>query len=234
MTLTQKQPRFLPETKPLWQQPTAILTGLLGLSVIVYPIVQDTKTPRLNSAFYSDVSLSAQKLSEETQKICQKRLEHLLSGDIRIDGKFADKTMVLSNQAYDSKERLNLQKNCHNILVTPPGVGKQTGTDLMTALDSLDSELQKQQTLGNNNKSVAIFAINAAEPTPNQSLLNLEQLKAKVQELTEKGNIVIFIGLEVNWQSKLKTTLSDVPNTNVCNYEDSENCIAWGFEQGRK
>lgn len=234
MTLTQNPPQSSSNAKPFWQQPTTIFTGILGLALVAYPIIQDTKTPRVISVLSTDVSLSDQAFTKEIQNICHQRLEKLIEGDIRIDGKFADRPMVLNNQEYQSKERLNLQNACQNILLPPPGLGKQKGTDLMLALESLDLELQKQRTLGNNEKAVIIIAINAAETAPSQTPVKLETLKTNIQKFTESNNIIVFVGPEIEWQSKLKTILSDVKNTNVCTYSDSQSCINWGFDQARQ
>jgi hypothetical protein len=204
--LTQNPPQL--SAKPFWQQPTTIVTKILGLALVAYPIFQDSKTPRIKSVPYRDVFLSDQAFTKEIQNICHQRLEKLIEGDIRIDGKFADRPMVLNNQEYQGKERLNLQNACQNILLPLPGLGKQKGTNLMLALESLDLELQKQRTLDNNEKAVIIIAINAAETAPIKHQSNSKPSKLKSKNSPNLTTFSYLLAPKLNGKTNLKPSLT--------------------------
>ncbi len=217
-----------------WKSPTTLLTVVIGIILLAGPIFIDLKTSRIISALYADVSQSNQEYKFFIKQLCKTHIEHLKEGDIRINGKFADKTFVNSNQAFEERDRLTLQSACKDAATPPEGIGKTPGTPLLPALNSFEQEIQKQRTLGNKNRAIGIFAIQEDEPLKNQSPEKSEEFTAKVESLTKSGNLVLFIGPDVKLQNQLKSALAKVNNTNVCTYENSKQCLEWAFTTARK
>ncbi|MBW4575782.1 MAG: hypothetical protein KME08_10910 [Aphanothece sp. CMT-3BRIN-NPC111] len=222
-----------PET-PLWRSPAAWGIALVGAGILGLPIIWDAQNTRLIAAFYADVSLSNLEYKTSIQQLCSDRLNHLMEGDIRLDAKFADKTIVLGNQAYQDRDRLTLQQDCLAVATPPEGIGTHPGTALPLALESLEKEIRHQRTLGNNNRVAAILAIQAAEPGQNQSPLDLNTFKTKIEGIVKDGSALAVIGPDVELQQQLKTVLAGVKNTDVCTYANGKRCIDWVFETVRK
>jgi hypothetical protein len=205
-----------------------------GSVVVMFPLVWQQMTPKIVSGFYVDVSKSNQQNAESITQLCQNRLQHLMDDDTKVDGQFADVTYITNNSKFQSKELLQLQKNCKSAIVPIQEVGVQKGTSILSAINSLKAELQQAN---DNQKTVATFTFNALEPLDARSFDQekfLKSLQTEVKQLASQGNTLIFVGADSHWQSKLKQAFSGIKNVKVCSYQDGINCQNEAYALARK
>ncbi|WP_315788305.1 hypothetical protein [Fischerella sp. JS2] len=175
---TQKEP-------PLWKSPLIWLCGIAGALIIGIPLLMDGFTHRVISVLMIDVSLSNLPYKASLEALCHQYIEYLVEGDTNIQGKFADKVAILSNQEFQERDRLLLQNQCKQIALQPPGIGKAQGTSLIDALTRLETEIQHQQSQGNNQSVAAVIVIQSAELVNHQQKILLS-LNQKLQVLSRK------------------------------------------------
>lgn len=204
-----------------------------GGAILATPIILDAQNPRVIGLLYADVSQSNQPFKSHVQELCRARVELLKSGDLLIDGKFADQTYITSSHVFEDRDRLALQRDCQVVSNPPAGVGKQVGTNLMQAVASMQREVKHQRTLGNTNRVLSVVALQAAEPG-NQARLDLNVLTAKVRDMVKDGSVVLFIGPDLELQQQLKAALVGINKTDVCTYADGKHCLEWAFENARR
>lgn len=172
---------------------------------------------RVVSLFFTDTSQSNQINRAAVIQICRARLERLLEEDPVIDGKFADRVEIVNNAIYTSSQHLD----CDRSATSPTGIGKEPGTDLAAALNSMNNAIQHQRVLGTRGKVAAILVIQAAEPTKGKKPIDSPTLSMAVQKITKEGFLTI-IGPESLLQSQLNQTLANVPNVKVCSFSPED------------
>lgn len=235
--LSQQPPSILLEKvekePPLWKSPLTWVFAVAGVLLLGVPIVIDSFIHRVNSAFLVDVSLSNQPYKAELEKLCHQYTEHLVEGDIRIQGKFADRATILSNQEFQERDRLSLQNQCQQITTQPPGIGQTPGTSLIDALSRLETEIHHQQSQGHTRPVAAAIVIQSAELVNHQQQ-DFTLIKSKIESIIQKGGAVAIIGSSVDLQNQLSRQLVSVKNTQVCTYSDSLACLDWLFQTVRK
>ncbi|MEH1896964.1 MAG: hypothetical protein V7K94_17010 [Nostoc sp.] len=218
---------------PLWKSPLTWLCAVGGALLIGIPLVMDNITHRVNSALLVDVSLSNQPYQSSLEGLCRQYVEHLVEGDVRILGKFADRAIILSNQEFQERDRLSIQNQCKQITTQPSGIGRVAGTSLIDALSRLETEIQHQQSQGNTRPVAAVVVIQAAELVNHQQQ-DFTVIQSKIEAIIHKGGAVAIIGPDVDLQNQLSRQLSSVKNTQICTYSDSQACLDWLFQIGRK
>ncbi|MBO3458991.1 hypothetical protein G7B40_010245 [Aetokthonos hydrillicola Thurmond2011] len=216
-----------------WRSPLIWLCGFTGVLIVGSPLIMDEFTNRVTSAFMVDVSLSNQPYKTSLEALCHQYIEQLVEGDINIQGKFADKVAILNNQEFQERDRLSFQKQCEQISLQPPGIGKAEGTSLIDTLSRLETEIEHQQSQGNNQPVAAVIAIQAAEMV-NHQRQDFNLIKSKIESIVQKGGAVVMIGPEVDLQNQLSRQLMSVKNTQICTYSDSQTCLSWLFQKARK
>lgn len=217
----------------LWKSPLTWFCAVAGALLLGIPVVIDRVTHRVNGAFLVDVSLSNQPYKAELEKLCHQYTEHLVEGDIRIQGKFADRATILSNQEFQERDRLSLQNQCQQITTQPPGIGQTPGTSLIDALSRLETEILHQQSQGQTRPVAAVIVIQAAELVNHQQQ-DFTLIKSKIASIIQKGGAVAIIGSSVDLQNQLSHQLVSVKNTQICTYADSQACLEWVFQTVRK
>ncbi len=218
---------------PLWKSPLIWLCGIAGALIIGIPLLMDGLTHRVISVFMIDVSLSNQPYKASLETLCHQYIENLVEGDTNIQGKFADKVAILSNQEFQERDRLLLQNQCEQIALQPPEIGKTQGTSLIDALTRLETEIQHQQSQGNNQPVAAVIVIQSAELV-NHQRQDFTLIKSKIASIVQKGGAVVIIGPAVDLQNQLSRQLMSVKNTQICTYSDSQACLNWLFPRVRK
>lgn len=218
---------------PLWKSPLTWFCAVTGVLLLGIPLVMDGLTHRVNSAFLVDVSLSNQPYKADLQALCRQYTEYLVEGDTRIQGKFADRATILSNQEFQERDRLSLQNQCQQITTPPPGIGQAPGTSLVDALSRLEMEIHHQQSQGNTKPVAAVLIIQAAELVNHQQQ-DFTLIKSKIESIIQKGGAVAIIGSSVDLQNQLSRQLVSVENTQICTYADSQPCLEWLFQTVRK
>ncbi|QKQ73473.1 hypothetical protein [Nostoc sp. TCL240-02] len=218
---------------PLWKSPLTWLCAAGGVLLIGIPLVMDNVTHRVNSAFLVDISLSNQPYQTSLEALCRQYVEHLVEGDVRILGKFADRAIILSNQEFQERDRLSIQNQCKYITTQPSGIGRVPGTSLIDALSRLETEIGHQQSQDNTRPVAAVVVIQAAELVNHQQQ-DFTVIKSKIEAIIHKGGALAIIGPDVDLQNQLSSQLSSVKNTQICTYSDGQACLDWLFQIGRK
>jgi hypothetical protein len=221
------------QESPFWKSPLIWLCAVGGALLIGVPLVMDRLTHRVNSGFLVDVSLSNQPYQTSLEALCRQYVEHLVEGDVRILGKFADRVTILNNQEFQERDRLSIQNQCKQITIQPSGIGRVPGTSLVEALSRLETEIRYQQTQGNTRPMAAVVVIQAAELVNHQQQ-DFTLIKSKIESIIHKGGAVAIIGADVDLQSQLSHELSSVKNTQICTYSDGQACLDWLFQIARK
>jgi hypothetical protein len=216
-------------TPPIYRSPVTWVLVLLTIGILFQTVSYKTAR-RVVSLLFSDVSQSNQVNRAAVTKICRDRLERLLEDDPIIDGKFSDRVEIVNNATYGS----NYHLDCDRSAISPPGLGKQPGTDLAAALSSMNDAIEHQRVLGTSGKVAAILVIQAAEPTAGKKPIDSQTLVTAVQKITKQGFLTI-IGPETILQGQLNQTFANVPNLKVCSFSQAKACgIDWVFDRARK
>ncbi|MDZ8258498.1 hypothetical protein [Nostoc sp. ChiQUE01b] len=218
---------------PLWKSPLIWLCASSSALLIGVPLLMDGLTHRVNSALFMDVSRSNQPYQTSLEALCRQYVEHLVEGDIRILGKFADRVQILNNQEFQERDRLSIQNQCKQITMQPSGIGRIPGTSLVDALSRLETEIGHQQNQGNTRPVAAVVVIQAAELVNHQQQ-DFTVIKSKIEAIIHKGGAVAIIGPDIDLQNQLSHELSSVKNTQICTYSDSQACLDWLFQIARK
>jgi hypothetical protein len=187
---------------PLWKSPLIWICGVAGALIVGIPLLIDGFTHRVISTFMVDVSLSNQPYKESLEALCHQYIEHLVEGNVNIQGKFADKVAILSNQEFQERDRLLLQNQCEQIALQPPEIGKTQGTSLIEALSHLETEIQHQQSQGKNQPVAAVIVIQSAELVNHQQQ-DFTLIQSKIESIVQKGGAVVIIGPAVDLQNQL-------------------------------
>ncbi len=216
-------------TPPIHRSPVTWVLVLLAIGILSQTVSYQT-AHRVVSLLFSDVSQSNQVNQAALTKICRDRLERLLEDDPIIDGKFSDRVEIVNNATYSGNQNFD----CDRSAISPPGLGKQPGTDLAAALNAMNAELQHQRVLGTSGKVAAILVIQAAEPVTGKKPIDSQTLVTAVQKITKSGFLTI-IGPESLLQSQLNSTLTNIPNVKICSFAAAKTCgIDWVFDRARK
>ncbi|MEH1788515.1 hypothetical protein [Nostoc sp.] len=218
---------------PLWKSPLTWLCAAGSALLIGVPLVIDGLTHRVDSALFVDVSLSNQPYQTSIEALCRQYVGHLVEGDVRILGKFADRVTILNNQEFQERDRLSIQNQCKQITMQPSEIGRVPGTSLVDALSRLETEIGHQQSQGNIQPVAAVVVIQAAELVNHQQQ-DFTVIQSKIEAIIHKGGAIAIIGPDVDLQNQLSHQLSSVRNTQICTYSDSQACLDWLFQIGRK
>ena len=234
MKLSEK--RSLTHVQPvssfLWQSPLLWGTIALLASLLGVPALIEANTPRIISALYIDVSASNQPFQALARSICEDRLKYLKDGDVLIDGRFAEQSIVPVHQTYIEQQRAKLRASCQTA-TQPDRIGKQPGTTPTQAWESLQSLVQSERSQRNHNRVVAVFVIQAAEPVQGQPELDWAKFKRQVQDFVATGGVVLIIADQPELQQQLMPLLADIRNARVCTYHDGKDNLKWAFERVR-
>jgi hypothetical protein len=216
---------------PVWKSPLNWV--LIAVGVVIFgSVYKYYQAPRAIGITYTDVSDSIQSYQAAVQQICEATAEQLMDEDIQIQAKFADRVVVENNATHQGGQ--TWEASCQQATKKPEGVGKQPGTDLVAALESMRDQIQHQRILGHKQVVVATLIIQAAEPKIGQKQADPQVVRELVQNIAKEGYLSI-IGPEAFLQGQLNKELAQVPNVKVCTFDRAKACgVDWAFAQVRK
>jgi hypothetical protein len=220
----------LPQRSLGWMSPTKF--ALAGLAIAIgYSIYQYDRTPRVAIASYYDVSDSASPYQKAVEQICTAIEDRAIDGDLKIEAAFADRVMVNSNAVHEEKQS---GANCKGLSKKPNGIGKQPGTDILAALNSMDGQIQHQRSQGNKQPAVGFLVIQAAEPKTGHLPANSKMIKKSIDKITKEGYLVI-IGPEAMLQGQLNQEIVKNGKVKICAFDLATACgVNWAFDRARK
>lgn len=218
----------------VWRSPVVYLFTIALLISLVLPSTLDAQKQGVISAFYYDVSASNQPFQAQITALCQERLKYLRKQDVVINAQFADQPVVLHSSVYRAQQHSELRQSCDRAMQPSDGIGKHLGTDFGRALTSLQIQSQKQQREQSNRmRTLAIFALQAAEPVPGQPKTDWKAVKQRLKTMTKDGSAVLIVGVEADLQEWLSSLFADLSNVQVLAYSQGKAGLKDMFQRVR-
>jgi len=233
LTLSNKQPE--PHAS-FWRAPLTLGACAAMAALILAPLVQAALTPLVSVLVYIDVSESNQPFKAEVQALCRGIPAHLVEGLWSSDrwslAKTADTVFVEGGQTY-AGQKDSLKSSCDYVMTPPTGVGTHQGSPISLAVASAQTEIQQQQMRGSSDRNVVILGFQASETGETEIQLNPSEFKAQVETITSNGSVVLVFTTHVELQRELKATLAPVKGVRICSYQETNDCLSWGFNLAR-
>lgn len=202
--------------------------SIIFLIVIIFvlPIYIDYKTPRVNSYFAVDISLSDQRYKEQIEDVCRTFISRQIENDQLTIVQFDHTSRVIMNTPFREKNKMSIEnQRCSTLTERDNKEPLIRGTDIIEAWDDVITESIKNSTQHHLRKSIIIIMINATEQVQGKKPPDWDNFHQQAKEFVNNGNILILLISDMELHKKLSRQMSSTKDIWVRTYDDGKDLI---------